>query len=143
MPWFKGFGKVISIRVRTNKGLLMPKRASQKKGIPSLIAFIYFDTREAAEASLALNGKKIGKRIITVDLNFEEKVAHLEANMKKKKKNAQSRSAEKANEPPAKKTNEGKTQNKSKDPEDIAANLIIKVEPKRTIVVQHLNPGKN
>lgn len=42
-----------------------------------MIAFIYFDTRAAAEASVALNGEKIGENFITVDVDSKEKAANV------------------------------------------------------------------
>lgn len=44
------------------------------KNAPYLIAFIYFETREEAEASLACNGTKIGDNVITVDLDGQKRV---------------------------------------------------------------------
>lgn len=69
---FKKFGAVLSIRFRTNTGKTFLRKAQIGK-TPFLIAFIYFDSREAAEASLVLNGEKVGENVISVDLDFKEK----------------------------------------------------------------------
>lgn len=68
---FKPFGKVLSIRVRTNTGKSFLRKAQIKKA-PFLIAFIYFEKREAAEASLSLNGQKLNENIIKVDMDGVE-----------------------------------------------------------------------
>lgn len=68
---FKKFGNILSIRLRTNSGKSFLKK-SQLKDAPFLIAFIYFDTREAAEASLACNGTQIGENTIVVDLDGDK-----------------------------------------------------------------------
>lgn len=70
---FKQYGKIISIRLRTNSGKGFLKK-SQAKNAPFLIAFIYFETREAAEASLACNGTQIGDNTIHVDLDADKRV---------------------------------------------------------------------
>lgn len=69
---FKKFGKVLSIRLRTNTGKSFLRKAQIGK-VPFLIAFIYFESREAAEASLALNGETIGENAITVDLDAKDR----------------------------------------------------------------------
>lgn len=76
---FKKFGKVLSIRFRTNTGKSFYKKSQLTKA-PHLIAFLYFDTREAAEASLVLNGEKLGENVITVDLDANEKAADIKPN---------------------------------------------------------------
>lgn len=48
-------------------------KTSQIKKAPFIIAFIYFETREAAEASLALNGTQIGENVIVVDLDSNKR----------------------------------------------------------------------
>lgn len=69
---FKKVGKILSIRMRTNKGKSFLRKAQIAK-VPHLIAFIYFGTREEAEAAVSLNGEKIGDNVITVDLDSKEK----------------------------------------------------------------------
>lgn len=59
----------MSIRMRTNSGKNFFKKGNLKK-VPFLVAFIYFGTREEAEASLAANGQKVGDNEITVDLDL-------------------------------------------------------------------------
>lgn len=73
---FKKFGKVVSIRFRTNTGKSFLRKKQLEK-VPHLIAFVYFDTREAAEASVAVNGEKIGENFITVDLDSKEKATNV------------------------------------------------------------------
>lgn len=68
---FKKFGKILSIRFRTNTGKSFYKK-SQVEKVPYLIAFVYFDTREAAEASVECNGTKIGDNVISVDVDHKE-----------------------------------------------------------------------
>lgn len=70
---FKKFGKILSIRFRTNSGKSFFKKAQVAKA-PFLIAFIFFETREAAEASLVCNGTQIGDNVITVDLDADKRV---------------------------------------------------------------------
>lgn len=70
---FKKYGNILSIRFRTNSGKRFMKKA-QVKSAPFLIAFIYFETREAAEASVACNGTQIGDNVIHVDLDAEKRV---------------------------------------------------------------------
>lgn len=71
----------MSIRFRTNAGKTFFKKSEVKKA-PFLIAFVYFKTREEAEASLALNGTEIGDHKISVDLDAERRVEdnHSQAN---------------------------------------------------------------
>lgn len=69
---FKKFGKILSIRLRTNTGKSFLRKAQIGK-VPFLIAFIYLESREAAEASLALNGETIGENAITVDLDAKDR----------------------------------------------------------------------
>lgn len=69
---FKKFGKVLSIRIRTNKGKTF-LRKSQISKVPHLIAFIYFATLEEAQAAVVLDGEKIGDNHITVNLDTKEK----------------------------------------------------------------------
>lgn len=69
---FKKFGEILSIRFRTNTGKSFLRKAQIEKA-PFLIAFIYFDSRAAAEASLVLNGEKIGDNVITVDIDSKDK----------------------------------------------------------------------
>lgn len=76
LKMFKKFGTILSIRFRTNTGKSFLRKAQLEK-VPHLIAFLYFDTREAAEASVALNGEKIGDNVITVDLDSKEKAANI------------------------------------------------------------------
>lgn len=64
---FSKFGNILSIRLRTNTGKSFLRKAQIAK-VPHLIAFIYFETREAAEAALALNGEKIGDNSINVNM---------------------------------------------------------------------------
>lgn len=70
---FKKCGKVVSIRFRTNVGRPFYKKAQVAK-LPFVIAFVYFETREAAEAAVQFDGTKIGDHIITVDLDTKDKV---------------------------------------------------------------------
>lgn len=70
---FKKFGEILSIRFRTNAGKSFFKKKEIEKA-PFLIAFIYFKTREEAEASLALNGTQIGDNVISVDLDAGKRV---------------------------------------------------------------------
>lgn len=42
-----------------------------------MIAFLYFESPEAAEASLVLNGEKFGDNSITVDLDSEDRTAEV------------------------------------------------------------------
>lgn len=70
----KPFGKILSIRFRTNTGKSFYKK-SQIGKVPHLIAFVYFETREAAEASVQANGTTIGDNVITVDLDHKDKSA--------------------------------------------------------------------
>lgn len=82
---FGRFGKVVSVHFRSNTGQELKQCTntnSQLKEAPHLIAFVYFDTPGSAKASMALNGEKVGDKFITVDLNFEEKLANLAPNMK-------------------------------------------------------------
>lgn len=58
--------------MRTNKGKSFLRKAQINK-VPHLIAFIYFETREAAEAAVALDGEKIGDNVITVNLDSKQK----------------------------------------------------------------------
>lgn len=78
---FKKFGEVLTIRFRTNAGKSFFKKSEVKKA-PFLIAFIYFKTREQAEASLSLNGTQIGDNVISVDIDAEKRVEdnHSQAN---------------------------------------------------------------
>lgn len=57
-------------------------KTSQIKKAPFIIAFVYLETREAAEASLALNGTQIGDNVIVVDLdgNKREKIKQAQPN---------------------------------------------------------------
>ncbi|XP_031619661.1 RNA-binding protein 34 [Contarinia nasturtii] len=73
---FKKFGKILSIRIRTNTGKSFLRKAQLNK-VPFLIAFIYFETPEAAKASTALSGEKIGDNVITVDLDTKEKATNV------------------------------------------------------------------
>lgn len=68
LKMFKKFGKVLSIRFRTNSGKSFLRKAQISKA-PFLIAFVYFDSLEAAKSSLILNGEKVGENSITVDLD--------------------------------------------------------------------------
>lgn len=68
---FKKFGNILSIRLRTNTGKSFLRKAQISK-VPHLIAFIYFETREAAEASLVLNGEKFGDNAINVNMFSKE-----------------------------------------------------------------------
>lgn len=68
---FKKFGKVLSIRFRTNTGKSYLSRA-QLKGVPFVIAFIYFDTLEAAKASLVMNNETFYDNKICVDLDSRD-----------------------------------------------------------------------
>lgn len=70
---FKKFGEILAIHFRTNAGKKFFKKKEVKRA-PYLIAFIYFKTREEAEASLALNGTKIGDNLISVDLDAAKRV---------------------------------------------------------------------
>lgn len=69
---FKKYGKVLSIRFRTNKGKPYYKK-SQLDKVPHVIAFVYLDSRAAAEASLERNGHTIGENVISVDLDSKDK----------------------------------------------------------------------
>lgn len=69
---FKQYGKVLSIRFRSNSGKSLFKTALIKKA-PFVIAFIYFETREAAEASLELNGTQVGDNVIVVDIDANKR----------------------------------------------------------------------
>lgn len=62
----------MSIRFRTNKGKPYYKK-SQLDKIPFIIAFVFFDSPEAAKASLERSGTTIGEHIITVDMDTKEK----------------------------------------------------------------------
>lgn len=80
---FKKFGKVILVCFRANTGQEFGEcTESQLLEMPNSIAFVHLNTRDAAKASLALNGKKVGDKFITVDLDFEDKLANLAPNMK-------------------------------------------------------------
>lgn len=76
LKMFKKFGKVLSIRFRTNTGKSFLRKAQLGK-VPHLIAFIYFETHESAEASVVLSGEKIGDNVITVDVDSKEKIANI------------------------------------------------------------------
>lgn len=78
---FRKFGKILAIRFRSNAGKSLFKTSLIKKA-PFVIAFIYFDTREAAEASLTLNGTQVGDNVIVVDLdeNKREKFSQPQQN---------------------------------------------------------------
>lgn len=73
---FKKFGKILTIRIRTNTGKPFLRKAQLAK-VPHLIAFIYFETDEAAVASTVLSGEKIGDNVITVDVDSKEKAANI------------------------------------------------------------------
>lgn len=58
----------MSIRFRTNtgRGIFHPK---DRQNCPFIIAFIYFDTKEAALKSLEMNGKEFKGQPLYVDLD--------------------------------------------------------------------------
>lgn len=62
---------MLAIRFRTNTGQSYLKRA-QLKGVPFVIAFIYFDTLEAAKASLVMNNETFHDNKISVDLDLKD-----------------------------------------------------------------------
>lgn len=68
---FKKFGKIVSIRFRTNTGKSFYSRA-QLKGVPYVIAFVYFETVDAAKSSLIMNQEKFHDRVLTVDLDSRD-----------------------------------------------------------------------
>lgn len=68
---FKKFGKVLAIRFRTNTGKSYLSKA-QLKGVPFVIAFIYFDTLDAAKASLVMNNEIFHDNKISVDLDSRD-----------------------------------------------------------------------
>lgn len=72
----KKYGKILSIRFRTNTGKSFYKK-SQIEKVPHLIAFVYFDSREAAEASVQSNGEQLGDNVITVDIDYKDKSAQI------------------------------------------------------------------
>lgn len=71
MNMFKRFGKVLAIRLRTNTGKSFMKKKQIEK-VPFLTAFIYFETKAAAESSLSLNGEKFNENTIKVDMDTKD-----------------------------------------------------------------------
>lgn len=69
---FSRCGKVLAIRIRTNSGLNI-RKSSNLKQVPFLVAFVYFRTEKAAEASLKLSGQKVGENEIHVDRDLDKK----------------------------------------------------------------------
>lgn len=61
----------MAIRFRTNTGKSYLSR-TQLKGVPYVIAFLYFETQDAAKASLVLNGEKFHDRVLSVDLDLRD-----------------------------------------------------------------------
>lgn len=78
---FQSCGKILTVRLRTNTGKNFMKREQLKK-VPFIVAFVYFATEEAAEASLKLTGEKIGEHIIYVDRDLDEKDKKSKINVK-------------------------------------------------------------
>lgn len=69
---FMPCGEVLAVRLRTNTGKNFMSREQLKK-VPFVVAFVYFATEEAAEASLKLTGEKVGDNIIYVDRDLDKK----------------------------------------------------------------------
>lgn len=61
----------MAIRFRTNMGKSFLSK-TQLKGVPFLIAFIYFDSLEAAKASLVMNNEVFYDNKISVDLDSQD-----------------------------------------------------------------------
>lgn len=62
---------MLAIRIRTNSGLNI-RKSSNLKQVPFLVAFVYFRTEKAAEASLKLTGTKVGENEIHVDRDLDK-----------------------------------------------------------------------
>lgn len=69
---FQQFGNILAVRFRTNKGESFSNKKSVQN-LPFLIAFVYFETEEAANKACAkMNGFDFHERKLKVDIDSKD-----------------------------------------------------------------------